>query len=157
MMADYRTIHHHEAQDAYGEIETFALDVLVGLSGDRKEIPSKYMYDDAGSRLFARIMDLPEYYLTDCEHEILESHKGRIADVAGTEPFNLIEMGAGDGRKTAILLEHFLERRLDFQYVPIDISEAAMQALTSSLDERFVRLQTTGLVSEYFSGLNMGD
>lgn len=153
MPATYRVIHHQEAQHVFGAIETFALDVLVGLSEERKEIPSRHMYDAEGSRLFARIMDLPEYYLTRCEKEILETHRETIAALVGSEPFNLVELGAGDGRKTAILLEHLLEKKLEFQYVPIDISEAAMKDLTNSLAQRFDSLKVNGLVSEYESGL----
>jgi dimethylhistidine N-methyltransferase len=153
MPSGYRIIHHHEAQDAFGETETFALDVLVGLSEERKSIPSRYMYDAEGSRLFSRIMDMPEYYPTDCERDILETHRDAIADLVGGETFNLVELGAGDGRKTEILLAHFLKRKLDFQYVPIDISESAMQHLTEGLNTRFGGLDTNGLVSEYFTGL----
>jgi dimethylhistidine N-methyltransferase len=153
MPTGYRIIHHQEAQDAFGEVEAFALDILVGLSDKRKEIPSKYMYDAEGSRLFSLIMDLPEYYLTNCEREILETHKDEIGRLIAGRPFNLVEMGAGDGRKTAILLEHFLDRGFQFQYVPIDISESAMQNLTGSLNGRFTKVEINGLVSEYFSGL----
>lgn len=153
MPSGYRIIHHHEAQDAFGETETFALDVLVGLSEERKSIPSRYMYDEEGSRLFSRIMDMKEYYPTDCERNILETHRDTISALVGNEAFNLVELGAGDGRKTEILLRHFLDHKLDFQYVPIDISEAAMRDLTGGLNQRMSGLDTNGLVSEYFTGL----
>lgn len=137
----------------FGNRQAFALDVLVGLSDSRKSLPSKYMYDEEGSRLFTRITDLPEYYLTDCEREIIERQRNRIADYVAGKPFNLVELGSGDGHKTRILIEHFLDRDLDFRYVPIDISRSAMEELLADLGKEYPSLQVEGLVSDYFTGL----
>ena len=52
--------------------QEFANDVLIGLSQPLKWLPSKYIYDSEGSRLFQEIMGLPEYYLTRTEIRILE-------------------------------------------------------------------------------------
>ncbi len=56
----------------------FALDVMTGLSSEKKFLSSKYFYDEAGDKLFQQIMELDEYYLTKCEFEILESHKDNL-------------------------------------------------------------------------------
>lgn len=135
------------------EKQTFALDILLGLSQKPKKISSRYFYDKEGSELFTKITELPEYYLTKCEFEIMEKHKQQIADLVSGESFNLIELGPGDGRKTNILLKHFLELGLNFQYIPIDISEASMKDLIVSMNNRFSSLNTHGLVTEYFSGI----
>lgn len=137
----------------FGDRETFALDVLVGLSEQRKAIPSRYMYDDQGSRLFVDITRLPEYYLTECERQVLDHHKDSIAAHIGDGPFNLVEFGAGDGHKTRILIEHFLDKKLEFQYVPIDISQGAMVDLSADLKSDFPHLELTALVTEYFTGI----
>ena len=55
--------------------EEFALDVLLGFSHKEKYLSSKYFYDQKGSELFTKIMDVEEYYPTDCEYEILNAHK----------------------------------------------------------------------------------
>src|SRR5690349_8480651 len=94
-------------------ISSFALDVVEGLSKTPKSIPSKHFYDDQGSRLFQQITQQPEYYLTRCELEILETHGRRLAAEFGTAPLRLIELGVGDGHKTAVLLRHLLERDAD--------------------------------------------
>ena len=107
--------------------ETFARDVLEGLARTPKSLPSKYFYDEEGSRLFQQITELPEYYLTRCESEILREHRPELAASLAGDRFNLVELGAGDGRKTKVLLEHFLKGGLDFRYVPIDICEAAVR------------------------------
>jgi dimethylhistidine N-methyltransferase len=133
--------------------EQFALDVLLGLSETPKTIHSKYFYDAEGSRLFQAITDLPEYYLTRCEHEILETHKDEIARLVSRRRFNLVELGPGDAHKTMLLMDRFLSAGIDFRYVPIDISEAAMQELVNSLDRRFPKLSVHGLVSSYSNGL----
>ena len=134
--------------------EAFARDVLIGLSSTPKRISSKYFYDAEGSRLFQQITDLPEYYLTRCEFEIFEYHKEGFAEFLREESFNLIELGPGDARKTRVLLKHFLEQELDFQYIPIDISESALEGLIHDMQVEFPELQVHGLVSEYFNALN---
>jgi len=98
-------------------------------------------------------MDLPEYYLTRCEFELLDRHKASIAELIGDEPFYLVELGAGDGKKTRVLLKHFLDQGLNFHYVPIDICEAALASLCDGMDEYCPPLRVEGLVSEYFDGL----
>ena len=60
------------------ERSTFAADVLAGLTATPKRLPPKYFYDDAGSLLFERITELPEYYPTRCEMSILREHAADI-------------------------------------------------------------------------------
>jgi len=132
----------------------FAADVLIGLSGKPKALPSRYFYDEKGSGLFQQIMELPEYYLTNCEFEILRWHKERILRWIGDEPFNLVELGAGDGTKTKVLLEYFLARDVAFRYVPVDICEEAVDDCVSTLNGCLSDLNVSGLVSEYTDGLN---
>ena len=133
-----------------------ALEVLEGLSGSPKRLPSRFIYDARGTELFQKITDLKEYYPTACEFEIFRNHREKIASYLLGAPFNLIELGAGDGRKTTVLLECFLKKGLDFQYTPIDISEYAMKTLRDSLERRLNGgpLKVRGLVAEYFEGLH---
>jgi len=152
--ADGYTVLHPKTfdTDSLAE-EQFALDVLMGLSEERKRLPSKYFYDAEGSRLFQEITDQKDYYPTECEREIFESHKKEIAAHMIGKPFSLVELGAGDGRKTKVLLREFLEQKLDFKYVPIDISEEAVRGLSESLKSGFGDLETAGIVAEYFDAL----
>jgi uncharacterized SAM-dependent methyltransferase len=131
----------------------FAHDVLKGLSQTHKSIPCKYIYDERGSELFCKIMELPEYYLTNCEKNSLDSHKGIISNTIGRGHSNLIELGAGDGVKTKILISHLLECNHDFQYCPIDISESAVVNLSHRLKREYPGLKLKGLVTDYFQGL----
>ena len=133
--------------------ETFADDVEKGLSSHNKYLPCKYIYDEVGSDLFKKIMDLPEYYLTRCEIEILEKEKDDMANLFKDDAFNLIELGAGDGKKTKILLKHFLLKKLNFHYTPIDISESAVEELMDNLNKSVEGLNASGLITEYFYGL----
>ena len=142
-----------DRHNVYGDHDAFALDVLVGLSEVKKSISSKYMYDNEGSRLFNKITELDEYYPTRCEIENLNLHKNKIGDFLENESFNLVEFGPGNGSKTRILIEHFLEKKLNFRYVPIDISSGAMDELVSALKTSFTDLELEGLVSDYFSGI----
>lgn len=131
----------------------FALDVLEGLSERPKRLPSRWFYDARGSELFARIMDVPQYYPTDCEREILERYAAAIVAPMLERPFNLVDLGAGDGRKTSILLEHLVSAGARVRYVPIDISEAAIASLVNRIASDMPGLEVQGIVSEYSDGL----
>ncbi len=133
--------------------QEFATEVLTGLSHPLKWLPTKYIYDDTGSELFRRIMDLPEYYLTRCEVEVLENHRTEMREALSDYTFNLVELGAGDGKKTRILLKELLNNRLEFHYIPIDISKSAINGLLKDLTLTFSELKMEGLVTEYFDGL----
>ncbi len=146
----YRTLAPREVRSDEREL---AYEVLVGLSEKPKRLPSKLFYDDEGSRLFQRIMALPEYYLTDCEREILLAHSNSIVDVVAEESVNVVDLGAGDGDKTVILLEHLARRSVEHRFVPIDISEGAMQTLVERVRRRLPNLDVDGLIAEYSDGL----
>src|SRR3954469_26032645 len=134
------------------ELDQFAADVLAGLSSTPKALSSKYFYDDEGSRLFQEIMKLPEYYLTGCEQEIFETQAQEIflAFANGDNAFDLIELGAGDGTKTAVLVDHFLKRNVDISYSPIDISQEALDALTEKFNREFPTLKMCAMNGDYF-------
>ncbi|MFT3744419.1 MAG: L-histidine N(alpha)-methyltransferase [Pyrinomonadaceae bacterium] len=134
------------------ELNQFATDVLDGLSSTPKYLSSKYFYDDEGSRLFQEIMKLPEYYLTGCEHEIFSTQADDIyrSFANGGSGFDLIELGAGDGTKTAILIDHFLKQNADISYQPIDISQEALDALTTKFNDEFPSLKMSARYGDYF-------
>ena len=134
------------------ELSQFAADVLAGLTATPKQLSSKYFYDDEGSRLFQEIMKLPEYYLTRCELEIFQTQYDEIfrSFANGGDAFDLIELGAGDGTKTAILVSHFLERGADISYSPIDISQEALDALSNKFSREFPALKMETRNGDYF-------
>lgn len=134
---------------------TFADDVLRGLSATPKFLSSKYFYDDEGSRLFQQIMDLPEYYLTRAEFEIFSTKTQEIfqAFTTASAEFDLIELGAGDGTKTAVLIDYFLKQAADFSYLPIDISQEAVNSLTEKFKNEFPTLSINPQTGDYFRRL----
>jgi len=99
------------------QASAFADDVLSGLRASPKRVPAKYFYDGAGSLLFERITELPEYYPTRCEMQILREHARDIAKLvpAGAA---LVEFGSGSSKKARIVLR--AARKLA-AYVPVDI------------------------------------
>lgn len=134
----------------------FQSEVYEGLTAYPKFLSSKYIYDKAGDKLFQDIMNMPEYYLTDTEFNILETYKEQLARLFanGEKPFHLIEMGAGDGKKTKILLHHFTAKNLNFTFRPIDISQNALDSLQSNLKQEIAALQTEPLQGTYFETLS---
>lgn len=138
--------------DANINESAFAKDVLHGLKSKPKQLSSKYFYDSHGSALFAKIMRMPEYYLTDCELEIFQQSSAAMAQAFNTDKsaFELIELGAGDGLKTKVLLQYLLEQKADFEYVPIDISQKAVKELQADLNQNMPDLRVDGRVGDYF-------
>lgn len=134
-------------------LSTFGRDVLEGLSAHPKRLPSKYFYDERGDKLFQQIMAMPEYYLTDCEREIFETQRGDLLKAIQSDPFELVELGAGDGTKTQVLIEHFLADKVDFVYRPIDISPNVLEQLQASCYHRWPNLSVDTLAGDYFVAL----
>ncbi len=134
---------------------TFAEDILAGLSDEPKNLSSKYFYDDEGSRLFQEIMKLPEYYLTRSEDEIFRKQTDEIFKAFDAEKseFDLIELGAGDGTKTSLLVDYFLKHDANFRYVPIDISSEALNFLTEKFNKEFPELNIQTEQGDYFKTL----
>lgn len=108
--------------------DPFAEYLLDGLRKAPKEIPCKYFYDDAGSRLFDRICELPEYYQTRTETALLARHAGEIAALMG-DGAEIVEFGAGSLRKVRILLE----AARPSAYTPLDISGDYLKGVVQSL------------------------
>ncbi len=133
----------------------FAEDVFKGLTSYPKKISSKYFYDEKGDELFQQIMELPEYYLTGREYEILERHREEIASAfSSAEGFDLIELGAGDGKKTKVLLRHFEDKRYDYKYLPVDISKNVLEQLSSSLEREIPAVEVEPQQGTYAEVLN---
>lgn len=133
----------------------FANDVIEGLTSKNKYLSPKYFYDDMGSGIFQEIMNLPEYYLTDSEFEILSLQAKKIIDAVNfNQPFNIVELGAGNGFKTFKLLEYLVNNNIDFYYVPIDISQGAMDVLTDKLKNKLPKLSIHPSVGNYFEILS---
>lgn len=133
----------------------FAADVRAGLSASPKYLLSKYFYDEAGDALFQQIMELDEYYLTRAELSIFEKQADQILSLLHSElPFRVVELGAGDGFKTKVLLQHWMERKVDFSYSPVDISANALKILKSKLSREIPSLRVEGLHGDYFKVLS---
>jgi L-histidine Nalpha-methyltransferase len=125
--------------------EHFAADVIAGLSARPKKLPPKYFYDTPGSALFERITELPEYYPTRCEVDILRQHAPAIASMfpAGCA---LIEFGSGSSRKARILLGAAASVGA---YVPVDISGDFLQQDLAQLRRDLPRLLVQPLVDDF--------
>lgn len=131
--------------------KAFAEDVLKGLTDTKKHLSSRYFYDDEGSHIFQQIMEMPEYYPTNCEFEILSQQSGKILEKLNfTGKFNIVEFGSGDGVKTKQLLRTFLDKNADFTYVPIDISEEAILILEENMRASLPELNINSKIGDYF-------
>lgn len=126
-------------------------EVLGGLSRGDKHLPSKYFYDAAGARLFERICELPEYYPTRTELAILRTHLPTISKQLGPMRW-LVEPGSGSGLKTRLLLEALDQPA---GYVPIDISDAQLNAYAQDLRQGFPHLNVRPLSADFTADLQL--
>lgn len=120
-------------------------EILEGLRGTQKTLPSKYFYDEEGSRLFERITRLEEYYPTRTELGILEERLPEIARRIGKNAI-LIELGSGSSRKTRMLLDELPELA---GYVPVDISGEYLAKVTEILDREYPDLMILPVSADY--------
>lgn len=134
-------------------VSAFSSDVRRGLSQQPRSLSSKWFYDARGDELFQAIMAMPEYYLTDCEDEIFRAAAPTLLAALDHRPFDLVELGAGDGSKTQHLVEQFLEAGVDFTYKPIDISGHALAVLGDLINKRWPNLPFAPEQGDYFDAL----
>ncbi|WHZ10886.1 MAG: SAM-dependent methyltransferase [Burkholderiaceae bacterium] len=123
----------------------FARDLLAALDSRPRGISPKYFYDAEGSRLFDRICELPEYYPTRIELDLIASHAAEIAERIGPDA-EIVEFGAGSLRKVRLLLDA-MERPAG--YLPIDISGDHLAVAAQPLRRAYPRLQVRPLVADY--------
>jgi uncharacterized SAM-dependent methyltransferase len=129
----------------------FRTEILDGLRAMPKYLPSKYFYDKAGDRIFQEIMNCDEYYLFACELEIFRKRTAELAAamMEPGNPFDLIELGPGDCKKSAYLLRHLVWAGAGFTYIPIDISINVINHLQTQLPVKIAGLTVRGLNGEY--------
>jgi L-histidine Nalpha-methyltransferase len=125
--------------------ENFRDEVLDRLSKSPRQLPYKFFYDQRGAQLFQEICDLPEYYITRTEIEILRLHGADMAKALGPQ-VELIGLGTGAGTKTRILLEELHNPAV---YVPIDISKEQLEKSSARFREMFPTLQVLPVCVDY--------
>lgn len=140
------------AASARSRENEFCAALKEGLFSTPKRIPSKYLYDDAGSALFERITQLPEYYPTRTELAILKDHAADIARLIGPD-VELVEFGAGALRKVRILLDVLKSPRA---YLPIDISGDYLMDVAASLGDDYPGLRLRPVVGDFTHAISLG-
>lgn len=120
-------------------------EVIEGLRRDQKMVPSKYFYDEKGSRLFEQITRLDEYYPTRAELEIMKRHGAEMADLIG-QGSTVIEFGSGSSKKTRYLLS---ELKKPTGYVPVDISADFLMEQAEKLRREFPKIPIQPLAADY--------
>jgi dimethylhistidine N-methyltransferase len=127
------------------ESSDFLSDVIAGLSSNPRTIPCKYFYDERGAALFQKICELPEYYITRTEIDILERNRADIASQLGPN-IELIGLGTGAGTKTRILIEALENPSV---YIPVDISEKQLRESTALFRKIFPNLEILPVRADY--------
>ncbi len=131
--------------------DAFARDTVNGLTRVPRAIPSKYFYDRRGSELFRQITQLPEYYLTRCETEILRDHGGELLDGLRGEVTEVVELGAGLSEKTLAVLERFAGA---VAYRPVDVCSASLAELRALITRRYPKMPVSPVVGDFTTDLS---
>jgi dimethylhistidine N-methyltransferase len=120
-------------------------EVLRGLLFIPRQLSHVWLYDERGCRLFEKICQLPEYYLTRVETAILRAHAPAMAEAIGTEA-SVIEFGSGDGAKTRLLLDALAQPR---HYVPVDIAASSLARTARALQRDYAQLKVLPLCADF--------
>jgi dimethylhistidine N-methyltransferase len=131
----------HDYQD------TFAHDVIQGLSAPKKSLPAKYFYDAYGSQLYEQICDLPEYYPYRAEQDILATHAAEIFAAIGH--LSLLEFGPGNASKTRYLLAEYERARQPFLYCPVDIARSMLLTTAEQLLKAYRHMTIRALHADF--------
>lgn len=133
-------------------IRLFANDIRDGLLANPKFLPCVYFYDDRGSMLFEKICQLPEYYLTRAETEILSTYRKKIVDHFNKHTM-IAEFGSGSSVKSRILIESFIQEYGICHYTPIDVSKKILEESSTSLSYDYPELNIDPIAARYEEGI----
>lgn len=122
-------------------------DVRRGLGSQPRTLPPKWLYDDAGSRLFDEITRLPEYYPTEAERAILAASATAIVDAC--DATTVVELGSGTSDKTRLLLDAFTAAGRLQRFVPVDVSEGTLREAADQLAERYPAAEVEAVVGDF--------
>ncbi|WP_410627394.1 L-histidine N(alpha)-methyltransferase [Amycolatopsis sp. cmx-8-4] len=142
---------HHRSGDAV--TEELRADVVAGLTAEQKWLPPKWFYDAEGSELFEKITQLPEYYPTRSEREVLAAHAGDVAELTGAH--TLVELGSGSSEKTRLLLDALTKHGTLAAFVPLDVSESALADAARSISADYPGLEVRGVVGDFTQHLDL--
>ncbi|SDK80360.1 L-histidine Nalpha-methyltransferase [Actinopolyspora mzabensis] len=141
-------INHRSEADVARELRADARD---GLTADPKRLPPKWFYDAHGSELFERITELPEYYQTRAEYEILETHALDIVERTGVD--TLVELGSGSSYKTRLLLDAMRKNEKLRRFVPLDVSASALRGALEAIAADYPEPALYGIVGDFDTAL----
>lgn len=141
------TVHNRHGQAARDRAE-----LRAALLRSPREIPSRFFYDDRGSRLFERITELPEYYQTRTEHALLRAIADPVAATARAS--QLVEIGSGAATKTRVLLDAMARAGRLLLYVPVDVAEGTMRRVAEELTAEYPELAVHGVVADFNEDLS---
>jgi dimethylhistidine N-methyltransferase len=138
-------------QDLTQGQQRFLAEVLSGLRKPQKELPSKYFYDERGSRLFERICGLEEYYIPDTEASIMEDNIDEMVELIGPG-VQLIEYGSGDCIKVRLLLDYLHDV---VAYLPIDISQNQLLRVSEDMALQYPEMEILPVCADYTSDFKL--
>lgn len=121
------------------------------LAARQVSIPPRFFYDELGSRLFAAITALDEYYPTRTEAALLARHLPAIATAAPVSGCTLLDLGAGNCEKAAGLFATVQPSC----YVAIDIATEFLRSSLECLQRKFPEVRMLGVATDFSERLEL--
>ena len=150
------TLTESSALAAVAVDERTAAAARAGLEARPRRLPAWLFYDDEGSRLFERITELPEYYLTRTERGVLRGHAGEIIErAADGHRLRIVELGAGSADKTRLLLSAAVARQGTVLYEPVDVSASALEAARERIEREIPGVTVEPRLLDYTNGFHL--
>lgn len=140
-----KTIIESDLEETESKNMSFLSDVVSGLSNNKKTLPCKYFYNEAGSQLFEKICELDEYYITRTELALLKTYAQDIAELIGENAI-VIEPGSGAGEKIQLLLDSLAK---PLAYIPIEISGEFLQYSCEVIETKFPQLMVYPVEADF--------
>jgi len=124
--------------------------VLEGLSLPQKTISPKFFYDDRGSKIFDKICDTPEYYLTRTEIALLNDIKEELYSFI--EPGSaVVEYGCGSSIKIKALLSALPEPS---HYIAIDISKSHLISTAKEIASNYSNISVAAICADFMEPID---
>ena len=133
--------------DEQNFVRVMADDVLRGLTHTPKSLAPRYFYDEAGCALFEQITQLPEYYLTRAEGELLRSLAPAL--MRDLKPRDIVEIGSGISAKIHHFLDALAEQNAPVRYVPLDVNGQTTERSAYALTEAYPHLRVHAIIGDF--------
>lgn len=117
-----------------------------------REIPGKYLYDERGTKLYEKLVKVPEFTHDRAERALLETHAEALAAACATR--ELVDLGCGPSTKARTLVDAFKARGTLELVVLMDFVPEVLDKAVRRMQNAYPELSVRGIHGDFQSELN---